>query len=95
MMLVPTDSLDIVPRRCLMALPTLFDAGMRFSGHLCRNHLEVHHVVARRCLMTLTAIIRRRRRVLILGNCPAIGRMALGAIAAKESLVPIVVGMAR
>lgn len=55
-MFVPASSLDIVPARGLVALVTLLDSGVRFTRDLCRDHLEVHHVVARRCLVALVAV---------------------------------------
>ena len=49
------DSLDVVPRGCLMANEALADLGVfLFSDHH-GYHFEVHHVVARRGLMALGA----------------------------------------
>ncbi len=38
-----------------MAGVAFADLGVGFSGDLCGDHLEVHHVVAGRCLMALGA----------------------------------------
>ena len=65
MMLVPADALYIVPRSCLMASLALIDLGysaaLRYPlillpRDLLRHHVEMHHVVAGRCLMTLRGL---------------------------------------
>ena len=60
MVLVKANALDIVPRSRLVALVTLVDFGGRLPGHLGRNHFKMHHVVARRCLMALSTVLRGR-----------------------------------
>ena len=64
MMLVPADTFDVVPGRCLMTAITLVDLSRAAAfrhlrvflfGDLLRDHFEVHHVVARRRLMALRA----------------------------------------
>ena len=59
------------------------------SGDLFRNHVEVHHVVARRGLMTLGARLRRGRRVTELGDGPLRCRVARSAIGAEQTYVPV------
>ncbi len=94
MMLVPADAFDIVPRRGLVALFALIDPRVRPTGYARRNHLEVHHVVTRRSLVALAAIIRFWRRMFVFGNRPVVGRVTLCTIAAKNILVAIVVRVA-
>ena len=55
MVFIPADAFDVVPRGSLMAEEALIHFGLFHvrDGH--RNHLEVHHVVARRGLMALCA----------------------------------------
>lgn len=64
---VEADAFDVVPRSSLMAAITLVhlswpatSAYLRIflSGYLLRNHVEVHHVVTWRGLMTLAAGLR-------------------------------------
>lgn len=77
-----------------MALETLIHACVRFTSDAGRDHLEVHHVVAGRCLMALGTVHRARRWVTELGNCPLVGRVALGAILTEQLEVAIVVRVA-
>ena len=60
MVLVIAHALDVVPRSRLVALVTLVDFGARLTSHLGRNHLKVHHVMARRRLMALRAVLGGR-----------------------------------
>ncbi len=78
-MFVPTDVFDVVPGRGLMAAITLIHLnGAAASGHLriflsgdlFRNHFKVHHVMARRRLMTLRARERCGRRMTEVGDSP-------------------------
>ena len=55
---VPSDSFDVVPTGCLMAEETLVDLCVRLSANLLIDHLEMHHVMARRRLMALRAGLR-------------------------------------
>ena len=56
MVLIPTNAEDIVPRGGLVAQKTLAYVGMRLAGHAGRDHLEMHHVMARRGLMALGTV---------------------------------------
>lgn len=60
MVLIPADTFDVVPRVGLMAHVTLIHLRVRLFRNLLRNHLEVFHVMARRRLVTLSAIGRAR-----------------------------------
>ena len=60
MVFVETHAFDVVPRRRLMAEEALADLGFFHFRHGHRNHLEVHHVMARRSLMTLHTLLRVR-----------------------------------
>ena len=94
MVLVPTNSLDVVPRGRLVAQVALVDFGVRLTGDLGRDHLKMHHVMARRRLMALSAVLGGRRGVPKLRNRPLRRRMALGTILAEQFDVSILVGMA-
>lgn len=48
-----------------------------------RDHLKMFHIMARRCLMTLSAICRARRRVLECGDGP-LGRRVAGRTVSPE-----------
>ena len=82
MMLIPTDALDIVPAIRLVTQEALLNFCMHLSRHHLGHHFEMHHVMARRRLMTLRALLRPRRRMQKAGNLPAIRLMAFGAFAA-------------
>ena len=84
-MLVIPDAFDVVPGRGLMAAITLIHLNgaaasgylrIFLSGDLFRNHFKVHHVMARRRLMTLRARLRGGRRVMEFGDCPLRRRVA-------------------
>lgn len=92
-MLVESRVFDVVPRRRLVALKTLVDSGVRFSRDACRDHLEVHHVMARRCLMTLSTIGRVGRGVPVFGNRPSIGCVALRTILTEQREMTVVVSV--
>jgi len=94
MVFVPAGALDIVPGRRLMALKTLVDARVRSAGDFLRNHIEVLHVMTRRCLMALRTVHRASGRVAVFGDRPAVGRMAWGAIPAEQIEMAIVVAAA-
>ena len=53
-----------------MALEALVEASTVLARHLSGDHFEVHHVVARRSLMTLDALLRPRRGVAKLWKRP-------------------------
>ena len=100
MVLVPPAAFDVVPRVRLMATIALVDlyivatwisGSIRVACDRFRNHLEVHHIVARRRLVTLRTICRPRRRVLELGDGPLRRRVALRAIGPKEFHVPVLI----
>lgn len=82
MMLIPTNTFNIVPAISLVTYKALLDFGVHLPGHHLGHHFKMHHVVARRCLMTLHAFLRPRRRMQKAGNLPAIRLMASGAFAA-------------
>ena len=97
-MFVITDTFDVVPRSGLMAPITLVhlswptaSAYLRIflSRDFFRNHFKVHHVMARRCLMTLRARLRGSRRVTELGDGPLRRGVAGGAIGAEQANVPV------
>ena len=94
-MFVPADSFDVVPGCRLVALVALIDACMRPAGNACRDHFEMHHVVAGGSLMALAAVVRFWRWMLVLRNRPTVGRMTLGTVATKKALMSVIVGVAR
>ena len=87
-------SQDVVPERGLVTLKALVDTGVRLTSNTRRNHLEVHHVVTRRRLMALRAILGGGRRMLELSNRPAIRRVALSAILTEQLEMAVVVRVA-
>ena len=93
-MFVKADAFDVVPGRGLVAEEALIHLGLLHASGLHRNHFEVHHVMAGRCLMALDAVHGFRRRMAELGDRPLRRPVALGAVLAEELDVPILVGMA-
>src|ERR1035437_8762296 len=53
---VKADASEVVPRGCLMAEEALIHLGLLHTGGRHRNPFEVHHVMARRSLVTLGAV---------------------------------------
>jgi hypothetical protein len=94
MVLVPADAADVVPSRRLMAHVTLTDLRVWPACYSHRDHVKVHHIVARRGLMTLGAIRGTRRRVAKLWYRPAIGGMTLPAVLPKQGKMSILNRMA-
>ncbi len=95
MVLVPAGAENVVPGRRLMAVVTLLDPGMRFTGDAGGNHLEVFHVMRGRCLVALGAVGRTWRRMPEFRNRPFIRRVAFRAIPAEELEMAVVIRMAR
>ena len=65
------------------------------AGDSFGNHVEMHHVVTGRCLMTLRAIEGFRRRMLKLLNGPLRGRVTARTVRSENSNVPILRRVAR
>ena len=72
-----------------MAEEALIHLGLRHAGGRHRNHLEVHHVVARRSLMALGAVQGSGRGMAELRNGPCDGAVTLRAVLAEQSEVPV------
>ena len=64
------------------------------AGNLLRNHVDVHHIVTRRCLVALSAVQIAGSWMLKSGNPPIDGQVALGAVFAEETQVPVFGGVA-
>ena len=103
MMLVVANAADVIPGRGLVAAITLVHLSwpaasgylrIFLSGNLLRNHVEVHHVVARRSLVALSAVERAWRRMLEFSNSPTGCCVALCAVYAEQSQVPVFSGVA-
>ena len=90
----PPDALDVIPGCRLVTKKALIHVGVRLARDRGRHHRKVHHVVARRRLMTLRALGRTHRWMAKLGDGPLARRMALHAVAAEETLVAILGRMA-
>lgn len=90
----PADAFDIVERVCTMAFETLVYLSMLPTGNTPVHHLEMHHVVTRRCLMALRAVFRSRRWVQEWGNPPSRGRMTVRAVPPKQLPMRITVAVA-
>lgn len=93
MVLVPARSLDVGPGCRLMTLVALVDLRMRLPRDLLGNHVEVHHVMTRRCLMALRTVHGSGRGVAEPRDRPLCRQVALGAILTEEIEVAIVVGV--
>ena len=78
-----------------MAEEALVDLGLFHFRHAHRNHLEVHHVVTRRGLMALSAGLRYGRRMAEFRDRPLRRRVALRAVVAEQTDVPVLGLMAR
>ena len=103
MVLVPTDAFNVVPRGSLMTAITLGDCYVSATGIIWSirrtrnslgNHLEMHHVVTRRRLMTLRATRRARRRVNEAGDCPLRRAVTLRAVLPEQLEVRVFVRVA-
>lgn len=77
-----------------MASIALLDIRVRLTGHLLRDHLEVHHVMAGRRLMALRAIERAGGRVAEFRNRPHRRRVTRGAVVTEQPKVAVVIPMA-
>ena len=88
-MFVKADSLDVVPRGRLMAEEALADLRVRLARDAHRNHLEVHHVMAWRGLVTLAAGLRDGRRVAEFRDRPLRRAVTSRAVRAEESHVAV------
>ena len=98
MMFVISDATDVVPGCGLMTPVTLGRLGRSTASgdpliflarNLFRNHFEVHHVVTRRCLVALSAVQIAWSWMLKSGNPPMDGYVALSAVFAEETQVPV------
>lgn len=90
-MLIPALPFDVVPRVYLVTAVTLLYARTRLFCRLPRNHVEVFHVVAGRCLMALGAARGAGGRVPELRYRPLPSAMTRGAMPPHE---PRVCGLA-
>ena len=70
-----------------MAKKTLTYLRVFNSGDFLGNHVEMHHVVTRRRLMTLSAVARCGGRVSKFWNRPRICPVALRAISTEQAKV--------
>ncbi len=73
-----------------MTEKTLADDSVRFSGHFGRDHFEMSHIMARRCLMTVGTVARRRGRVFVIRNGPLL-RAVTGCAVISEKLKMLVI----
>ena len=94
MMFVKANAFDVVPRSSQMTEKALIHLGLRHSGSRHRNHFEVHHVMARRSLVTLGAVQGSGRGMAKFGNGPFRGRVALRAVLPEQSNVAVFVSVA-
>ena len=94
MMFVKADAFDVVPRSCLMAEEALVHLGLLHAGGRHRNHFEVHHVMARRGLVTLGAVQGSWRGMAEFGNGPCDRAVTLRAILPEQSAMPVLVPVA-
>ena len=95
MMFVPSDRLNVVPRRGLMTQKALVDSRIGPIRDTPRNHREVLHVMTGGCLMALGTADRIRRWVLIVGNRPIRCGVAIRAVLAEHAKMRILPAVAR
>lgn len=98
MMLVVPHSLDVIPGRGLVAsialvhlsrAATLRHLSIFLPGNPFRDHVEVHHIVTWRRLVTLGAIKRARRGMAKSGDGPLCRPVALRTVGSKKTAVAI------
>jgi hypothetical protein len=77
---VKADAFDVVPRGCLMAEEALIHLGLLHASGGHGNHFEVHHVMARRGLVALGAVLGCGRGMAEFWNGPFCGSVTLRAI---------------
>ena len=94
MVLVPANAANSVPRVGLVAQKALFHSHLLLAGDGPVHHLEMHHVIAWRCLVALNAAPRAWRGVRKPAYCPGRGGVATLAVAAEQRPVRVAVGMA-
>ena len=82
---VKTDAFDVVPRGRLVAEVALPNLRVFLPCNALVNHFKVHHIMARRCLMTLGAILRARAGMLKRRNRPLRRRVARSAVLPEQS----------
>src|SRR5262249_51797439 len=92
--LVPPDSLDVVPGVGLMAEKALRNLRVFDARYGHRDHGKVLHVVARRGLVALGAIGREGGGVAKLGDGPRGGAVARRAVAPEQCAVRVLVRVA-
>ena len=77
-----------------MAKKALIHLGFLHVCDLHRHHLEMHHVVAGRGLVTLRAGLRTGRWMPEIWESPLGGGVALRTVVAKQAVVPVFGGVA-
>src|SRR5712691_9617376 len=92
--LVPTDSPDVVPCIGLVAEEALRDVRVLDPCDRHRDHVKVPHVMAGRGLVALGAVHGERRGVAELGDVPGTRGVTRGAVAPEEGAVWILVRVA-
>ena len=89
--LVPPDSLNVIPGIGLVAEEALRDVGMLDPCDYHRDHMKVRHIMAGWGLVALGAVHRERRGVAELGDVPGTRRVTGGAVAPEEGAVEVLV----
>lgn len=84
-----THSLDVIPRGRLMTKKALIQFGVRLSRERGGHHGKMHHVVARRGLVALSALGRACGWMNELRDRPLSRGVALRAVGAEETLMSI------
>lgn len=87
MVLEPANALDVIKRVRPVAQETLIDRRVFLPGNHPVHHDEVTHVVARRRLMALGALLRRRRRVQESADPPGIEPVTPRALRPEQATV--------
>ncbi len=95
MMFVKAHPFDVVPRSRLMAKEALVHLGLLHASGRHGNHLEVHHEMARRSLVTLGTVEGCGRGMAEFRNGPCDRPVTLRAVLAEETAMPILVPVTR
>lgn len=94
MMFEPADALDVVPRIRPMALEALVNLCMFLTGNGFVHHLKMHHVVTRRRLMALCAVLGGRRGMQEPRDPPTRRIMTFAAFPAEQVAVRFSIAVA-
>lgn len=88
-----TDIFNVVEGIGLVTAKTLINTGLLLSSNGPIHHFKMHHVMARRWLVTLGTFRRSGARVEKAANLPACVHMAAGTLLTEEPLMLVLRGV--